>query len=472
MFSERTAAKLAEIGFLPVLAYFATRTCPYCYALGFSKVFGPLVVFWMAATPLFLWADKHNERPLGRGLYLLSWLLIGCALGLYNITMNSYVLSGAIGSVRAAIAGGFLLLIFREKYFLRRHYEMLSLQQNVGGLLLRTPASLIASGIASVIVVYTLFTALLLSAIYYFLSTSTDIPPDFRERAGSQFLLDLFILFAFHTALSLLISLDVKKSISLALNKNIETLDVIMKGDFSVRVPPLGNNEMGLLADSVNKVGAELSEKERIRSVFGKYINPKIATKILEKSTTALHGEVKQVAIFFMDIEGFTTMSEKQSPERVVELLNEHFKRVVEVIHRHNGIVDKFIGDAILAYFDFESGRSPAQSAFHVAVEVIGMRGQLMSSGIGLHFGTVVAGNIGASERLEYTIIGDAVNAATRIEGLTRSQKAPVLFSEEFRRELESEGVQAPLKKLDEVMVKGRTKPIQLWTLADATSNC
>lgn len=471
MFSERTAAKLAEIGFLPVLAYFATRTCPYCYALGFSKVFGPLVVFWMAATPLFLWADKHNERPLGRGLYLLSWLLIGCALGFYNITMNSYVLSGAIGSVRAAIAGGFLLLIFREKYLLRRHFEMISVQNNNTGLVLNTPASLVASGIVSVIAVYTLFTILLVSAIYGFLSTSKDLPVGFRERDVSQFLADLVTLFVFHTVFSVIISLDVKKTISIALNKNIETLGDIMTGEFTARVPSLGNNEMGRLANSVNKVGAELSEKERVRSVFGKYINPKIAAKILGKSTAALQGDVKQVAIFFMDIEGFTALSEQHSPEKIVELLNDHFKRVVEVIHRHNGIVDKFIGDAVLAYFDFESGQTPAQSAYHTAVEVNRLSEQLMPCGIGLHFGTVVAGNIGASDLLEYTIIGDAVNAATRIEGLTRSQKASVLLSDEFRCELESEGVRAPLKKLDEVLVKGKTKPIQLWTLEGATPN-
>lgn len=461
--------KAAEFAFLPVLAYFATRTCPYCYSIGLWKVLLPLICLWVVFFLVTFLIENQLKVGLNSIFYVFTWGLVGLALGLINMSFYQFDYESVFGPTRASLVGGTLLLIFKKNFLLRRSFEQTVLGQEGSINKVSESKSLIRSGIHSVIAVYTLFTVLLLLALSYHLDSSLNVPQAMRLRATSNFLSDIFVIFLFHTIFALLIAFDARKMLSLAMQTNLEVLSGIVRGHFGKRAPNFGKNEMGQLADAINVVGAELSEKERVRSLFGKYMNSTIASKILKSSEGKLEGETKKVALLFMDIQGFTSLSEKNTPARTVELLNTHFNCVVEVIHRRNGIIDKFIGDAVLVYFDSESSSSPVNDALAAAQELIRNRERLLPFGIGLHYGTVVAGNIGSSERLEFTIIGDAVNTVTRIEGLTRLKQVRVLASAQFVHELGSEEAHSCLRELELVTVKGRSEPIHLWTLTDAS---
>jgi class 3 adenylate cyclase len=471
MNAERWIIKLAEFSFLPVLAYFATRTCPYCYSIGFWRVFLPLFCLWIAFIPAFYLCESKCKSSWKSFCYIVTWGCIGWGLGLINIELYAFSLDSVSGSVRVSVIGGSLLLLFKNNFLLRRRFEQAVAGQVVSRSEFGKSKSLVRSSIHSVITVYTMFTALLFFALISYLDVSLNVPQLMRQRAVASFIWDIAIIFAFHTAFALAIAFDVKTTLSMGTQTCIEALSGFVHGEFSRKAPVFGSNEMGTLADAVNQVGSELSEKERIRAIFGKYMNPMVAAKILKCSEGHLEGETKKVALLFMDIEGFTAMSEKTTPAQTVEWLNRHFDCVVRIIHGHNGIIDKFIGDAVLAYFDGESCTHPAESALDAADELIKNKENLLPFGIGLHAGVVVAGNIGSHERLEYTIIGDAVNTVTRIEGLTRTLKAQLLVSDELVQELNGERSESQLRLIDRVTVKGRIEPIQLWTLADGTKS-
>lgn len=452
---------------MPVLAYFATRTCPYCYSIGLWKVLLPLLAIWVIFTPLFHVVYAIPNKKFASVVYVVNWALIGVCLGLINVYLYQFDLSSTLGSIRVSLAGGLLLAVFRNNYLLRFQFEQIALRADCPSVEIQTSKSLVESTIHAVMIVYSIFTFLVILALSSYLSTSGNYPQAMRARASSNVIADLIVIFLFHTLFSVLIAFESRRTLTIGVRANLDALNEIMDGKFDRRVPFFGRNEIGELAQAVNKVGTELSDKERIRSVFGKYLNPMIASKILKKSDGKLEGETKNAALFFMDIQGFTSLSEKNSPAQTVELLNHHFNCVVELLHKHNAIIDKFIGDAVLAYFDFENCETPACSALAAAQEILTKGSSLLPFGIGLHFGVIVAGNIGSSERLEYTIIGDSVNTVTRIEGLTRGRQVRALLSDEFVRELRKEGAQPNLRKQELVQVKGRVEPIQLWILED-----
>src|SRR5690606_32911690 len=206
-------------------------------------------------------------------------------------------------------------------------------------------------------------------------------------------------------------------------------------------------------------------------NAFGRFIDPRVVKSLVREDSDALRAppESREVTVLFSDIRGFTTLSETRSPEEIVRLLNRYFARQVEVIFRHGGTIDKFIGDAIMAFWGAPvPNPDQAEHAVRAALEmtrvVRGFRAELAADGIdfdigiGLHTGPAVVGFIGAENRLDYTAIGDTVNLASRIEGQTKGV-ARVLVSEETRARCEN-----AFRFFDhgEFQVKGRAKAVQL----------
>ena len=225
------------------------------------------------------------------------------------------------------------------------------------------------------------------------------------------------------------------------------------------------------------RVLEEEQQKTAISKLFGQYVSPRVKEKIIsEKSGTI--GERKQVVVLFSDLRGFSTYSEGREPEAIVSHLNEYFDSMVKSINKHCGVVDKFIGDAIMAVFggviDLEN---PAESAclaaqdMRLSLEKMNRgwdkRGwQTLENGIGMHLGEVLQGSIGSVDRKEFTVIGDTVNTASRLEGLTKNYDQKILVTEAFHRAL-PESLAAGCQSLGRVKVKGKQEEIPIFGVQD-----
>lgn len=237
------------------------------------------------------------------------------------------------------------------------------------------------------------------------------------------------------------------------------------RGDLDVLVPVVSVDETGALARAFNKMVDGLRERERIRAAFGTYVDEEVAEHILEKGTE-LSGEEVEVTALFLDIRNFTGYAESADATEVIATLNSLFERVVPIIQEHGGHVDKFVGDGLLAVFGAPRRREDhADNAFEAAVEIAATVGEDIGDGlrvgIGLNSGMVVAGNVGGAGRLEFSVIGDAVNVAARVEAATRDTGDTVLISDGTRRRLRRCRVE--FDQRDGIALKGKREPVTLF---------
>lgn len=209
-------------------------------------------------------------------------------------------------------------------------------------------------------------------------------------------------------------------------------LSEVERGELDVEVPVYDGSELGLLQAGFNRMAAGLSERERMRDLFGRHVGEDVAHAALEQDIE-LGGEVREVAVLFVDIVGSTKLAGERPPDEVVELLNSFFGVVVDVVDEHGGFVNKFEGDAALAIFGAPIPRDdiagPALAAARHLAERLASEVPDLRAGIGVSGGRAVAGNVGAEKRFEYTVIGDPVNEAARLSELAKQEDCGVLAS-------------------------------------------
>ncbi|HEX2056845.1 MAG TPA: adenylate/guanylate cyclase domain-containing protein [Actinomycetota bacterium] len=242
----------------------------------------------------------------------------------------------------------------------------------------------------------------------------------------------------------------------------------IEAGRFDARVDVDDGSEVGLLQAGFNRMAAGLAERERLREVFGTYVDPEIADHILRQGTS-LAGEEVEVTIMFLDVRDFTGFAERAPAQEVVATINRLFERAVPIVHEHKGHVDKFVGDGMLAVFGAPRRRpdhadQALAAAIAIARAVRTDLGDELDVGIGLSSGTVVAGNVGGAGRYEFSVIGDAVNVAARVEAATRATGDTILISERTKALLKSA---PPLTERPGVVLKGKRDPVNVYALGD-----
>ena len=215
-----------------------------------------------------------------------------------------------------------------------------------------------------------------------------------------------------------------------------------------------------------------MSEKNKVISLFGQHVSPAVMEKLLQQKGET-YGEIRSVSVMFLDIRNFTTFSESRSPQEVLAYLNSLFEFMIEIVNRNHGIINKFLGDGFMAVFGAPlSDGYDSQNAVRAAREIIQKvqeeveLGRILPTkvGIGLHTGNAVTGNVGSSQRKEYTIIGDVVNLASRIETLNKQFDSQLLISEAVRNAIGKDGEEAI--SLGKVTVKGRNDPVEVFKLA------
>jgi adenylate cyclase len=196
-------------------------------------------------------------------------------------------------------------------------------------------------------------------------------------------------------------------------------------------VPVDDMSEIGQLQAGFNDMLDGLRERQQLADLFGRQVGVEVAKEALERGVS-LGGEAREAAVLFVDIVGSTALAAYQSPAEIVERLNGFFATVVEVVDRHHGWVNKFEGDAALCVFGVPVAREDAASCALAAARELRDRLQAagdLDAGIGVAAGTVIAGNVGAEERYEYTVIGDPVNAAARLTELAKTRAERVVAS-------------------------------------------
>jgi adenylate cyclase len=233
---------------------------------------------------------------------------------------------------------------------------------------------------------------------------------------------------------------------------------------------PLRNAKGGAIGSLF--VVEDITADKRVRGTMARYLPKKIIDQLLGGDRAALGGSAQVVTALFSDIRSFTTISEEIGPRETVAMLNEYFTDMIEVLDRHNGVLDKYIGDAIMALFGVPFvGDDDATNAVAAANdmmaslarlnEVRASRGQpAIAIGAGLNTGEAVAGNIGSPKRMSYTVIGDSVNLASRLEGATKQYGVSILLSEFTFAALKDRSY---LREVDLLRVKGKTKPVGIY---------
>ena len=242
----------------------------------------------------------------------------------------------------------------------------------------------------------------------------------------------------------------------------------VAAGDYTQRLPVVQDDDLGALAASFNRMQAGLAERQRLQVAFGTYVDPALAARLLEQGDDVFTGERRQVTVMFIDIRDFTPFAEAHSAEDAVARLNALFEIVVPAVVDAGGHVNKFLGDGALAVFgapnDLTGHADAAMRAAELIQRLVARRFQgALRIGIGINTGTVIAGTIGGGGKLEFTLIGDTVNVAARVEQLTKVTGDAVLLT---AQSVDALGFRPPgLIDRGSHALKGKSAVVHLYAL-------
>jgi len=280
----------------------------------------------------------------------------------------------------------------------------------------------------------------------------------------------LALLFAGGVALTVVIGTAIARSVSRPVLRLAEAARKVKGGDYSQRIEVTQRDEVGELASSFNELVKALEEKDRVRTLLGKVVSPAVAHELLNRGIE-LGGEEREVSILFSDVREFTALSESRSPREILSLLNDYLTRMSGVVEANGGVVDKYVGDAMMALFGapLTQADDPARAVRTALGMTEALRGlneefrlkgvSPIRMGIGVNTAEVVAGNMGSTTRLNYTVIGDGVNLASRLEGLTKIYGVPILVSETTK----AAAPRFVYREIDRARVKGKSRPVTLY---------
>ena len=284
------------------------------------------------------------------------------------------------------------------------------------------------------------------------------------QGGGADLGVDVLVALAVATTLSLELTVLLSKSILRPIDDIGRAVDAINEGDYTVSVPVTTSDELGRLAASFNEMIEGLRERERLREAFGTYLDREIAEYILSDGFDEEGVEV-EVSMLFCDVRGFTSFATGASPSEVVTALNRLFELIVPIISEHGGHIDKFEGDGLLAVFGApEAYTDHADRAVRAACEIahaVNRRGDAgeLRIGVGVNSGRVIAGAIGGAGRLNFSVIGSAVNLAARVEAATRELDVDILVTAETWKRL---GTEFETESRGRVDLKGIEEPVVL----------
>jgi len=328
------------------------------------------------------------------------------------------------------------------------------------------------------LVIFVMLSVIPLSVLGVLAYTRAAALPGVDPVAAPRIVENMLALIVFIVAVGTLaavgLSLYVAGSVAGPLGRLQTAMRDVEQGDLEARCPVVTNDEIGAVAEGFNRMVGGLREREFLKETFGKYVSREIRDEILA-GRVSLEGQTREVTILFADLRDFTPWVEATTPREVVRDLNAYFAEMDQAIRTHRGLVLQFIGDEIEAAFGAPVAYpAHAEMAVRAALE---MRRRLQAwnaeraragkvplrHGIGIHTGSVLAGNIGSAERHSYALVGDPVNLASRIQSLNKELGSDILVSGETRRRLDG---QFEFVRLPAVKVKGKSVEVEVYRLA------
>jgi adenylate cyclase len=286
--------------------------------------------------------------------------------------------------------------------------------------------------------------------------------------------ISILVLTAFITLLGIVLSLGLSMYFSRPIRKLGESIKALAMDDFDRRVTVNRNDELGDLSSAFNRMAEDLALKEKIKDSFGQYVTPEIVDMILENPDNQwMKGLNVEATVLFVDIRGFTGLAEEKEPEAVIEMLNVHFTRVTDIVIRHGGHLNKFVGDEAMIVFGTpapnpQHAEAAVRAALDIQEEMARINREMKPGhvsfevGIGINSGEIVAGNLGSPKRMEYTVIGDNVNVASRLTSLAKGGE--ILISKQTFESIEDNS-RLTVTDRGKVSVKGKKVEITIYNV-------
>jgi class 3 adenylate cyclase len=278
---------------------------------------------------------------------------------------------------------------------------------------------------------------------------------------------------AFFILAGLVVAVAVSVTWTKPVKELVRGLAHVQEGDFDFRIAVRRRDELGRMAHNYNIMAEGLRDRDFIKNTFKRYVTKQVAEKILsQKEAISLKGEKREVTVVFTDLESFTSFAERHEPHEVVALLNEYLAIMIDITFKYEGALDKFLGDGVMAYWNAPLDQDHAElKACLAAVEMQHAIGEFnkqrltqgkepVYAGVGISTGEAIAGNIGSEKKMEYTVIGDKVNLAQRIEGQT--DRGQILMCATTYNKIKDYCYATPLPPS---RVKGRVEPVKLYVL-------
>jgi adenylate cyclase len=411
------------------------------------------------------------------GLTFLGWVMAGLIYGLVMPLMMGRELSASQAARQVfgltVIAGGVTtaFIFFASEHAWRQRLPFFFPEGDLS-LVPRVPRLVVRVRLLAIFLMIGVVPLAVLGVLAY--TRALDLLGADAATAGqivSGLRVTILFLLGVGVAAAIGLSIFAANSVAGPLKDVENAMAEVERGRLDGHAPVVSTDEIGAVAEGFNRMLHGLRDRELVKETFGKYVTPEIRDEILAGRISG-EGELKEVTVLFADIRDFTPWVEATAPRDVVHDLNEYFTEMAEAIRDHRGLVLQFIGDEIEAVFG-----APIASRDHAAMAVraaLEMRGRLrawnarretagkpaLRHGIGIHTGTVLAGNIGGAERLSYALVGDPVNLASRIQGLTKDFKVDILISEATRKSIDPS---VPVEELPAVRVKGRAEEVNVY---------
>jgi len=390
--------------------------------------------------------------------------------------MSQHVLSPLVSGFLAATVSFFLLDWLFRATLVPRAFPHGHLSEVPGTLVLGVRGRLLLFLLAVAFTpLFTLFGIVRAAAVRVSQGAAVDAVVPAIARASE-------VTFFVYVVLGIGLTLVVARTLTRPLGAMAVALRRVQGGDLAAGVPVTASDEVGVLEDGVNTMVAVLRDKEHILETFGRVVEPTVRDHLLS-GELRLGGEIRQVSVLFCDLRGFTALAEQAAPAEVVALLNQFFTAMTSWVRQCGGFVDKFIGDAVLVVFglfDGDGANGRAEGAACAIRCALGMRERLvelnatrraggrppLTLAVSVHTGEVVAGRIGAEHRHEYTVIGDTVNVAARLQQACKERGSYLLISETAYNLARACGVVADVTAVDSISLRGRSEPVRVFGVA------